>query len=61
MICGTHASLVVDHSHATGEARGVLCHRDNILLGFLETTSDKVLLAAFKYLGRPLAAAIPSD
>lgn len=53
-ICGRrkyskHGLLSVDHDHETGETRGLLCHRCNLLLG-LAKDSDELLLMAAGYL-----------
>lgn len=41
--------LVVDHCHASGQVRGLLCHNCNRALGLLKD-SDEVLQRAIKYL-----------
>lgn len=38
----THASLVVDHDHASGHVRGVLCRFCNALEGMLNKQADRV-------------------
>jgi len=43
------AHLSVDHNHATGEIRGLLCHRCNLMLGSAQD-SPFVLKNAVKYL-----------
>lgn len=44
-------SLVVDHDHATGRVRGLLCHRCNTAIGFLQDNSVGVR-RALEYLER---------
>jgi hypothetical protein len=39
-----------DHDHTTGKVRGLLCHRCNMLMGFLDT-SKELLYDAFRYMG----------
>ena len=53
-ICGKHQSemknkLSVDHNHATGRVRGLLCGGCNLYIGILETNSNKFQKAQ-KYL-----------
>ena len=53
-ICGGHQSkqkhrLSVDHDHATGEIRGLLCTRCNVFLGRIESP-EGLLNKALEYL-----------
>ena len=41
--CNNERSLVVDHDHATGKVRGLLCSRCNRALGFLSDDPKKIL------------------
>jgi Recombination endonuclease VII len=43
------ARLCVDHCHKTGEIRGLLCHRCNMVLGLVEDNCER-LQAAIAYL-----------
>lgn len=43
-----HSHLYVDHSHETGEVRGLLCAKCNTLVGQLETADD--IMAALVYI-----------
>ncbi len=53
-ICETHISnltkvLCVDHCHATGKVRGLLCHSCNVAIGLLKDNTE-TLKKAIKYL-----------
>lgn len=53
-ICGTDTPcgvgrFHVDHNHATGKVRGVLCHRCNLALGF-SGENISILQSAIEYL-----------
>jgi hypothetical protein len=48
-ICGHKDRLVVDHNHATGLMRGLLCYTHNTALGMFRD-SPKLLRAAAEYL-----------
>jgi hypothetical protein len=37
LVCDQKKRLVVDHCHATGLVRGLLCHKCNLAIGVLET------------------------
>jgi hypothetical protein len=51
-ICGRNisdGSFVIDHSHASGRVRGLLCSQDNIFIG-LAREDTATLNAAVQYL-----------
>lgn len=53
-ICGGPPSkrvLGVDHDHATGRVRGLLCHKCNIFVGYLETSPTDIVERISRYLG----------
>lgn len=47
--CGVVAEIVIDHDHATGLFRGLLCRSCNTALGMLRDDSD-VILGLHRYL-----------
>jgi hypothetical protein len=46
---GKRGDLMVDHDHATGEIRGLIHHKCNLLLGFADDNPE-LLHAALRYL-----------
>jgi hypothetical protein len=45
-VCGDINSdrrLAVDHDHATGEVRGLLCTRCNVAIGFVMEDQDRII------------------
>ena len=46
---GNKGRFVVDHNHATGEVRGLLCWSCNVGIGHLQD-DPSILLSAFNYL-----------
>lgn len=47
---GEVVRLSVDHSHETGEVRGLLCRRCNYVVGVIESVDATWLKAAWQYL-----------
>jgi ethanolamine ammonia-lyase large subunit len=54
-LCKQRKKLVIDHCHSTGKVRGLLCHRCNTSLGWIET-HPVVLSRLAKYLDKPCHA-----
>ena len=50
-ICGDGVKLLVDHDHATGQLRGLLCNGCNCALGFMRD-NPAILRKAAEYLER---------
>lgn len=50
-ICGATDNLKIDHSHSSGDVRGVLCHGCNIGLGNFRDDPD-LLRKAIRYLAK---------
>lgn len=53
LICGQKKKLVVDHCHASGKVRGLICQRCNIQVGWFETTSQLEIIRIANYITRP--------
>lgn len=49
--CSTGRRLAIDHCHAEGRVRGLLCLRCNVTLGLMDDDVDR-LAAAIRYLER---------
>lgn len=51
-ICGSTEKLCIDHNHATGEVRGLLCNLCNFALGHFQDSTIK-MRKAIEYLENP--------
>jgi len=47
-ICGSESKLHIDHSHRTGEVRGLLCGRCNMYLGWFEKYESMIVRYVWK-------------
>ena len=56
--CEPYPELFIDHDHATGGVRGLLCRRCNIALGFLKDSPERCIRAS-KYLIKSNGAMLP--
>jgi hypothetical protein len=45
-ICDSHGRLNIDHCHASGEIRGLLCHNCNLAIGHMGDDSLRLRRAA---------------
>ncbi len=59
-ICRTAPAVHVDHDHATGEVRGLLCFRCNAALGQFDDCPETLVRAA-RYLLRAAGARLPLE
>ena len=50
-LCGSLGQICFDHDHKTGEFRGWICHRCNIVLGLVKDNSE-LLLVMIKYINK---------
>ncbi len=57
-ICERRVKLVIDHDHASGLVRGLLCAKCNIRLGKMRDKPSEHLPAFVKYLASPPAQRI---
>ncbi len=51
MICGAvengkRKNFCIDHDHATGKVRGLLCHNCNVAIGLMKDNTDLLKKAA---------------
>jgi hypothetical protein len=49
--CGGQEKLVVDHDHATGKVRALLCHGCNAALGYVQESQERLQLLV-RYLNK---------
>ncbi len=50
-ICGATDRLVIDHDHATGQVRGILCHKHNLGLGLFGDDQGLLIRAVYYLMG----------
>ena len=59
-ICGSIKNLHIDHSHETGNLRGILCSNHNLALGLFKDNTDH-LFVAIQYLINPPGVEFGND
>ncbi len=61
-ICGSTRKVELDHNHRTGEIRGSLCHRCNLMIGLIEANLEhfrELLVYLNRWLSKETAQRFP--